>query len=396
MPRRPLTSAALVLAALALAGCASAAPAPPNWRPQQSETLEPGQGPQVSATPHSPGASGQHVPGAPSGSAPSSAAGDPAIVATNLTAPQGIAILPDGSALVGERTTGQIVHVQAQAGQPAPVVRTLTGLDTSGDGGLLALALSPTYSQDKLIYAYVTTPADNRVIDFTPTGAIAPVLTGIPKGATDNAGQLAFDPAGDLLVGTGDAGQPALAAEPASLAGKVLRITAVGAPVSGGTSPVFTRGHRAVSGLCVDPSAGTEFETEPRAGTVPDKVNVLQAGGDYGWPSTTASSVAPAAQLPAAQGGIGSCAVAGSTLYVTSLDATSLLSATIGAQTPPKLDSFTASLPGKYGRLLSISAAPDGSLWLTTSNKDGHGDPIATDDRVIHLPASAGGSSSKA
>jgi glucose/arabinose dehydrogenase len=395
MPRRPLTSAALVLAAVALAGCASASPAPPNWRPQQSETLEPGQGPQVSATPQSPDAPGQPVPGAPSGSAPSSATGDPAIVATNLTTPQGIAILPDGSALVGERTTGQIVHVQAQAGQPAPVVRTLAGLDASGDGGLLALALSPTYPQDKLIYAYVTTPTDNRVIDFTLSGALAPVLTGIPKGSTDNAGQLAFDPAGNLLVGTGDAGQPALAAEPASLAGKVLRITAIGAPVSG-TSPVFTRGHRAVSGLCVDPSAGTDFETEPRSGAVPDKVNVLQAGADYGWPAATATSVAPAAQIPAAEGGIGGCAVSGPRLYVTSLDAKSLLSASIGGQTPPTLVSFSASLVGKYGRLLSVAAAPDGSLWLTTTNKDGHGAPIATDDRVIHLPDNAGGSSSKA
>ena len=335
------------------------------------------------------------MPGAPSGSAPSSATGDPAIVATNLTTPQGIAILPDGSALVGERTTGQIVHVQAQAGQPAPVVRTLAGLDASGDGGLLALALSPTYPQDKLIYAYVTTPTDNRVIDFTLSGALAPVLTGIPKGSTDNAGQLAFDPAGNLLVGTGDAGQPALAAEPASLAGKVLRITAIGAPVSG-TSPVFTRGHRAVSGLCVDPSAGTDFETEPRSGTVPDKVNVLQAGADYGWPAATATSVAPAAQIPAAEGGIGGCAVSGPRLYVTSLDAKSLLSASIGGQTPPTLVSFSASLVGKYGRLLSVAAAPDGSLWLTTTNKDGHGAPIATDDRVIHLPDNAGGSSSKA
>jgi glucose/arabinose dehydrogenase len=395
MPRRPPISAVLVLAAVALAGCASAAPAPPNWRPQQSVTLEPGQGPQVNAAPRSPGASGQSVPGAPSGSAPSAAAGDPAIVATNLTAPQGIAILPDGSALVGERTTGQIVHVQAQAGQPAPVVRTLAGLDTSGDGGLLALALSPTYPRDKLIYAYVTTPTDNRVIAFTLSGALAPVLTGIPKGSTDNAGQLAFDQAGNLLVGTGDAGQPALAAAPASLAGKVLRITAAGAPVSG-TSPVFTRGHHAVSGLCVDPRAGTDFETEPRFGTMPDKVNVLRAGADYGWPTATATSVAPTAQIPAAEGGIGGCAVSGPTLYVTSLDAKSLLSVTIGAQATPGLDPFTASLVGKYGRLLSVAAAPDGSLWLTTSNKDGHGAPIATDDRVIHLPDSAAGSSSKA
>ena len=41
-------------------------------------------------------------------------------------------------------------------------MRTVPGLDPSGDGGLLDLALSPTYLEDGLIYAYVTTATDNR------------------------------------------------------------------------------------------------------------------------------------------------------------------------------------------------------------------------------------------
>ena len=66
-------------------------------------------------------------------------------------------------------------------------------------------------------------------------------------------------------MGTGDAGRPALAANPKSLAGKVLRITDIGGPAANNPtpgSPVFTRGHSVVDGLCADPGAGTVFEVE--------------------------------------------------------------------------------------------------------------------------------------
>ena len=101
-------------------------------------------------------------------------------MATGLTDPLGIAVLPDGTALVGQRN-GAILQVQPIAGQPVATVRTISGLDSSGDGGLLDLALSPAYAQDHLIYAYVTTATDNRVVDFTLTGPVTPVFTGIPK-----------------------------------------------------------------------------------------------------------------------------------------------------------------------------------------------------------------------
>jgi glucose/arabinose dehydrogenase len=348
--------------------------------------------------PQTPAGGGSPEPGSPSPSTTAPNQTDPAVVATRLAAPVGLTLLPDGSALVGERTTGRIVHVQPQAGKPVPTVRTITGLDTAGDGGLLDLAISPTYGEDSLIYAYITTPTDNRVVDFTLKGPVTPVLTGIAKGPTDNTGRIMFGADGDLYVGTGDAGHPALAADPASRAGKVLRVNDIGDPAPQNptaSSPVWTSGHRDIDGLCTGPTGTAVFDVEDGATGGPGEVNSLVAGGSYGWPTATGAQRAPAATLPVADGGPGGCAVLGGRLWVTSLDGRALLSTPLSGAGTITSGKFTATLVGKYGRLRTVVAGSDGSLWLTTSNRDGHGRPVAADERVIHyLPSGGGGSDS--
>jgi glucose/arabinose dehydrogenase len=391
MSRRLL--AALLLCSATLAGCASSNGSAPDWRPQPSRTLEPGN---PGVTPGQPGA----VPApsnsgtgsnAPNPSSSSSSATDPNVVAKNLTAPVGLAVLPDATAIVGERTTGRIVRVAPEPGQPVTTVRTLPGLDVSGDGGLLDLALSPKYDEDGLIYAYLTTPSDNRVVEFTLTGPITPVFVGIPRGVTGNTARIVFDPSGNLLVGTGDAGQPALAADPNSLAGKVLRLTPAGAPVA--ASPVWTSGLHDTAGLCTDVKSGVVVQTERNLAGTPDEVNLLQAGAAYGWPAATASSVAPIARPGPGQDGLGGCAIADGAVFVTSLNGEELLSATFNIASGLTLNPFTEALTKTYGRLITVVAAPDGTLWLTTSNRDGAGQPVADDERVLHIqqPAGTGG-----
>jgi glucose/arabinose dehydrogenase len=404
LSRRRLVGA--LLATLCVAGCsAGAAGQSPTWVPQpdfqgnnepQPQVPNPGNefpAPNPSAPgtgvpqPSQPG--GSESPGAPT-PGPSSPATDPAVVATKLNQPTGIVVLPDGTALVGERTTGRILRVQPRPGQPVQLVHTLAGVDGSGDGGLLDLALAPTFNEDGLIYAYLTTATDNRVVHFTLSSAPSAVITGIPKGRTGNVGRIAFDATGALLTGTGDAGQPALAQNPASLAGKILRTSDLGKaladnPVAG--SRVFARGLHTVNGLCVDPKSGTRFALS--SGT-PDQVNIIKPGADYGWPTHLANSTDPAKTLPPTTAGAGGCTARNGRLTVATSTGMSLVVA--GVNQTVTIGTFTSTIQRKYGRLRSVVSAADGSLWLTTSNRDGHGRPIADDDRVVRiLPSEAGG-----
>jgi glucose/arabinose dehydrogenase len=383
-----------VVAAATLAGCtALASPPPPDWRPSPNNPAIEGPG-AARIQPILPIPSGRRGSGTPNagpganGSQPSAGrrVGDPFVVAKHLRAPVGLALLPDNTALVGERTSGRIVRVQPRPGQPVPVVRTLTGLDTSGDGGLLDLAVSPTYDEDHLVYAYITTRTDNRVVEFTLHGPVTPIFTGIPKGPFDNTGRLLFAPDGTLYIGTGDAGRSRQAQRMSSLAGKVLHVTDIGQPARDNPrrrSPVWTSGHRVVDGLCAA-QAGTVWEAEAGGPGQPDEVNLISRGDYYGWPTPRGTEHDPVADLPAKYSSPGGCAVLFNRLWVTSLDGTALLSAPIRTVSgPPLLGAFRPILRNRYGRLRTVVAAPDGALWLTTSNRDGRGDPVRADERVI-------------
>ena len=388
MRRVPCLAVAAV--ALLVTACSSGSP-DTDFSPSPGGTAVEGGGVHIEPiipTPSLPGTgspSGQGSSPNPSASAP---AQDPLVVATKLTTPTGIALLPDGTALVGERTTGRIVRVQPTAGKPVPTVRTLAGISTAGGGGLLDLAVSPDYAEDNLVYAYLTTGTDNRVVDFTLRGPVTPVLTGIPRGTSDNAGRIAFGADGDLYIATGDAGRPALAAKASNLAGKVLRVTDIGGPAPGNPtagSPVLATGFKSSAGLCASPGSGNVYQVEQR-GSAAAVVNVVTAGGYYGWPSATAAAKKPVSTLPAAYRAPGGCAVQSGRVWVTSLDGRTLVSGGLVDATSPTVGAYAPVLTNTYGRLLTVFPAPDGALWITTSNRDGQGKPVAADERVIRYP----------
>ena len=315
-------------------------------------------------------------------------------IARGLTSPWGLDFLPDGSALVTERDTGRILRIdpRKKAGSNVTVLGTVPGSTPDGEGGLLGIAISP---KADYAYVYTTTRRDNRVLrielldNATRLGKVTPVLTGIPKASYHNGGRIVLDPQGDLVIATGDAGDVDLSQDPASLAGKVLRIATDGTPT--GSSPVFSLGHRNVQGLAFDSAGGlwaSEFGSKDA-----DELNYLVAGGNYGWPDVEGTSRNSKFRNPEAQWSPTSLAspsgiaILDDHAYVASLRGevvwqvplTGVGGSDPGAGTPRALKL------GDLGRLRTIEPAPDGSLWLITSNTDGRGDPGPRDDRIIRL-----------
>ncbi|MGZ4537980.1 MAG: PQQ-dependent sugar dehydrogenase [Blastococcus sp.] len=370
------------LLAAVLTGCGSSGyTAAGPFRP-----LPEGAPPEVGPpTPEAPAPAPEPQPGTPARPGSGKDAGDPNVLASGLAVPTGLVVLPDGSAIVGERDTGRLLQVFPDR-SPARVRMTVPGIDSAGDGGLLGLALSPTYEQDGLLYAYLSTATDNRVVRFPLGGIPNPVLTGIPHGTVHNGGGLLFDPDGHLFVGTGDTGNPALSEDPRSLAGKVLQIDVFGHPA--GASPVFSRGHRDVTALCRS-DAGTVFATDDAAPAGADELDALAEGGDYG----PAAPHGPVISFPPAEAGLGGCAVTGHTVYLGALAGKRVHVVTLDpkgtvTRTPEKL------LDAKYGRLRTVVLDADGGLWVTTSNRDGIGTPGKGDDKVLRVlpPTSASNS----
>ena len=329
------------------------------------------------------------APGDPADPGSGEDTGDPNVVASGLAVPTGLVMLADGSAIVGERETGRLLQVFPDR-SPARELMTVPGIDTAGDGGLLGLALSPTFDEDGLLYAYVSTATDNRVVRFPLGGTPNPVVVGIPRGAVHNGGGLLFGLDGSLYVGTGDTGDPALAQDPASLAGKVLHVDVFGRPV--GPGPVHSRGHSDVMALCLG-GDDTLLATDDFA-TGPDEVNAVVADGDYGWPEPTPATLGPVALAPEAEGGPAGCAVSGQTLFVGTLDGERVRVWVLDG-TGKVTDEPTELLGGRYGRLRTVVMDVQGGLWVTTSNRDGIGTPTgADDDKVLRIvPPSANGDS---
>jgi glucose/arabinose dehydrogenase len=311
-------------------------------------------------------------------------------LASGLAAPWGLAFLPDGSALMSERDTRLIKSVGKNGS--VRTVQRVTQADSSGEGGLLGIAVSPGYARDKLVYAYYTTARDNRIARFRLGGDPSPIVTGIPVSGIHNGGRLAFGPDGFLYAGTGDASERGRSQDVASLGGKVLRMTPDGKPAPGNPFPgsvVWSFGHRNVQGLAWD-SRGRLYASEFGQNRH-DEVNRILPKHNYGWPTVEGfggnasgggftDPLVTWAPREASPSGV---AILHQTLYVACLKGERLWR--IPIHDDGRLGRPESLLVGKYGRLRHVAVAPDGSLWVLTSNRDGRGHPVAADDRILRL-----------
>lgn len=290
-------------------------------------------------------------------------------VVTGLDTVWSMAFDRDGKLWFTERG-GQ---VRGQGDQP----ETINGVVEQGESGLMGIA----FDRDGRRYLWYTTADDNRLVRYDKPGDAGRVLvSGLKKAQIHDGGRLAVGPDGALYVGTGDAAESQLAQDDSSLNGKVLRVDTIT-----GKATVFSKGHRNVQGLCFAAS-GRFLSTEhgPDRG---DEVNDLHLGDNGGWPGTTGNGIKNWTPTIAPAG----CAVyeadlipgwKGSMLFVT-LKEKDLRRLTFNAD--GSVASEEILFDDTFGRLRDVVVAPDGSVYIATSNKDGRGDPLAGDDRIIRI-----------
>lgn len=321
--------------------------------------------------------------------------GEPEDVATGLDVPWGIGFLPDGSALVTERDAGTVVRVEPDGA--VSEAGAVPGVEPGGEGGLLGLAVDPDFPEEPYVYVYLTTAQDNRISRFeydTGTGELAEdevVFDGIPAAANHNGGRLAFGPDGLLYAATGDAADPGLAQDTDSPAGKILRMTREGGVPEDNPfdNHVYSYGHRNVQGLAWD-GQGRLLASEFGAADV-DEVNVIEPGGNYGWPEVEGPGgggelIDPVVSWTPEEASPSGAAVAGGALWVAALRGERLWRVPLEGGDEP-LGEPEDHYTGDHGRLRTVVAAPGGEeLWLTTSNRDGRGSPAPNDDRILRVP----------
>ena len=360
-------------ATLLLAGCASETEGAPAPVPTATTTTAPSPTPEPPALP----------------------TGESTVIAQDLAAPWSMVRLASGSTLISERDTGTVQEL-TDAGA-VRVAGEIAGVAPGGEGGLLGLAVLDDEQVDYL-YAYFTSAGDNRILRFPlegeaggySLGAGEEVLTGIARAGNHNGGRIAFGPDGMLYATTGDAGDRNSAQDPSSVNGKILRMSATGEVPADNPTPgsrVYSLGHRNPQGIAWDAS-GTLWAAEFGQDTW-DELNAVTPGANYGWPLVEGIGSDPRFTNPVAQWRTDDASPSGlafvrGTFFMAGLGGERLWS--IDASTDPVT---TASwFVGEYGRIRDVTAGPDGSLWMLSSNTDGRGDLRSGDDKLIQVSLS--------
>ncbi|MEP9382102.1 PQQ-dependent sugar dehydrogenase [Nocardioides cheoyonin] len=392
LDRRVLLRAAAVAPLAGLAACGAGDDGSPSSGSSRSTS------PSASPSTQSPSRSASPSQTASASESPSASPTDqgpprPAIARTlaqDLAVPWGIAFLPDGSALVSCRDSFEIVRI---GGRRTSVVGTVPGVvttvDSGGEGGLLGLALHPDYPRKPWLYAYHTTDEDNRVVRMRlmlrgsggRLGDPEPILTGINTSLHHNGGGLRFATDGHLFVSTGDAENSDDAQDKGSLNGKILRITDTGGvpPDNPFGNEVWTYGHRNVEGLALD--AGGQLWASEFGDKAYDELNRIVKGDNYGWPYVEGAGGGyhdPLAQWPTSECSPSGIAITRGRAWLGALQGECVWSVDLDSgKTQRYLDG--------HGRLRLVAAAPDGSLWVGTSHRDGRDSPGPGDDRIYRV-----------
>lgn len=315
-------------------------------------------------------------------------------VARQLEIPWALDFLPDGSIILTERP-GRIRLLDTQQGLLPEPLLTINEVVHRGESGLLGIAVHPAFSDNGFVYIYYTYQDGenlaNKVVRFRLDGnklsGETVIIDSLPAATIHNGGRLKFGTDGYLYITTGDAANPDSAQNRESLAGKILRVNDDGTipadnPFPG--SPVYSFGHRNPQGLAWD-NQGRLWETE-HGSSATDELNLIEPGGNYGWPVIRENETAAGMISPVIQSGGDTWAPSGmayldGSLYFAGLRGQSLYRVVTDGESAR----LERHLNGNFGRLRDVVTGPDSMLYILTSNYDGRGFATADDDQIIRI-----------
>jgi glucose/arabinose dehydrogenase len=306
---------------------------------------------------------------------------------SGLNFPVTLAFAPDGRLFFNELQTGNVRVVQGGTLVAQPFA-TLP-VETSGERGLLGLALDPQYSVNRFVYVFYSDAnlGVNRVVRFTDTnnvgGSLTVLVDNLPSTSNHNGGNIGFGADGMLYVTLGDAGDPANSQNQNSVSGKILRYNPDGTiPATnpfGAGNPAFNLGLRNSFDFAFHPQTGTIYASE-NGPNCDDEINRVVAGANYGWrPSypcgdTSASFVAPiirfnpviaptgitfytATTLPGFQG----------SLFLVDFNTGKVQRFVVNESNLGQVTQSEEVVNGGFGPLLDIVPGPDGLLYFSST-----------------------------
>lgn len=316
------------------------------------------------------------------------------VVATNLEVPWSIEFLPEGDLLVTERP-GNLVRI---SNGERILIANIDDVKNFGEGGLMGLVLHPDFESNNLIYLMYTYDNEgdntkNRVVRYKYENDTLSereiIVDEIPGARFHNGGRIKFGPDKFLYITTGDSQEPSLSQNRDSLAGKILRVTEDGSPAPDNPfdTLVYSYGHRNPQGITWDEN-GNLWQTE-HGRSLPtgfDEINQIKPGLNYGWPEIEGDETRSGMESPVADSGLetwapGSAAIVRNSLFFGGLRPEALFEYKIYENNQVLVKHFS----NEFGRIREATLGPNGYLYITTSNRDGRGEPVAEDDRIIKI-----------
>ena len=319
------------------------------------------------------------------------------VMAKNLEIPWAITFLPSGNLIFTQRpgTLSLLSNGEITTIAQIPEVKAY------GEGGLMGVTLHPDFTNNNYIYLMYTYSSDgnntlNRVVRYNYENNILSnkqiIMDEIPGAIYHNGGRIKFGPDGYLYITTGDSRNPSLSQNKDSLAGKILRVTDEGSPAPGNpfNSRVYSYGHRNPQGITWDTS-GKLYETEHGRSnpTGYDEVNQIEEGKNYGWPEIEGNETRNGMVTPIANSGLGtwapgSAAYLNGSIFFGGLKGEALYELKLNNDKPILVE----HLKNQFGRIREAVIGPDNMIYITTSNRDGRGDPNQEDDKIIRIDPS--------